>query len=142
MATALSGDDPAEMRAGLNMLPSWVLERKAAANRQVIAVMRTPLAAGEQAVPDVRGAGLAWLERQPRLLSASSLSGGATPTDVPSRGGNGGWRAYSLEQELGWQDRQPGGHERPSRCDSEACSRGAVPGHPGLLGDPATLSAA
>lgn len=28
------------MRAGLELLPTWVLEQKAAANRQVIAVMR------------------------------------------------------------------------------------------------------
>jgi hypothetical protein len=30
----------AEMRAGLDLLPTWALEQKAAANRQVIAVMR------------------------------------------------------------------------------------------------------
>jgi hypothetical protein len=35
----------AEMRAGLDMLPTWALEQKAAANRQVIAVMRERLAA-------------------------------------------------------------------------------------------------
>jgi hypothetical protein len=28
------------MRAGLELLPTWALEQKAAANRQVIAVMR------------------------------------------------------------------------------------------------------
>ena len=30
----------AEMRAGLDLLPTWALEQKAVANRQVIAVMR------------------------------------------------------------------------------------------------------
>ena len=38
----------AEMRAGVNLLPTWALEQKATANRQVIAVMRQRLAAGEQ----------------------------------------------------------------------------------------------
>jgi hypothetical protein len=32
----------AEMRAGLELLPTWALEQKAAANRQVIAVMWEP----------------------------------------------------------------------------------------------------
>jgi hypothetical protein len=38
----------AEMRAGLDMLPTWALEQKAAANRQVIAVMRKRLAAARR----------------------------------------------------------------------------------------------
>jgi hypothetical protein len=37
----------AQMRADLELLPTWALEQKAAANRQVIAVMRRRLAAGE-----------------------------------------------------------------------------------------------
>jgi hypothetical protein len=36
------------MRAGLDLLPSWALEQKAAANRQLIAATRRRLAAGEQ----------------------------------------------------------------------------------------------
>jgi hypothetical protein len=36
------------MRAGLDLLPAWALEQKAAANRQLIAVMRQRLAAGEE----------------------------------------------------------------------------------------------
>jgi hypothetical protein len=36
------------MRAGLELLPTWALEQKAAANRQVIAVMRRRQAAGEE----------------------------------------------------------------------------------------------
>jgi hypothetical protein len=55
---------PAEMRESLELLPSWVLEQKAAANRQVIAVMRQRLAAGEQVARMYQEPGLAWLERQ------------------------------------------------------------------------------
>jgi hypothetical protein len=54
----------AEMRAGLDLMPTWALEQKAAANRQVIAVMRQRLAAGEQAARMYQEPGLAWLERQ------------------------------------------------------------------------------
>ena len=54
----------AEMHAGLDLLPTWALEQKAAANRQVIAVMRTRLAAGEQVARMYQEPGLAWLERQ------------------------------------------------------------------------------
>jgi hypothetical protein len=54
----------AEMRAGLDLLPTWALEQKAAANRNVIAVMRTRLAAGEQVARMYQEPGLAWLERQ------------------------------------------------------------------------------
>jgi hypothetical protein len=38
----------AEMRAGLDLMATWALEQKAAANRQLIADMRRRLAAGEQ----------------------------------------------------------------------------------------------
>jgi hypothetical protein len=67
----------AEMRAGLDQLPSWVLEQKAAANRHVIAVMRTRLAAGEQVARIPRaGAGLARApsrgRRGPRRRAAGS----------------------------------------------------------------------
>ena len=54
----------AEMRAGLDLLPTWALEQKAAANRQVIVVMRERLAAGEQVARMYQEPGLAWLERQ------------------------------------------------------------------------------
>jgi hypothetical protein len=53
-----------ELRAGLDLLPTWALEQKAAANRQVIAVMRKRLAAGEQVARMYQEPGLAWLERQ------------------------------------------------------------------------------
>ena len=54
----------AEMRAGLDLLPTWALEQKAAANRQVIAVMRRRLAVGEEVARMYQEPGLAWLERQ------------------------------------------------------------------------------
>jgi hypothetical protein len=54
----------AEMRESLELLPSWMLAHKAAANRQVIAVMRERLAAGEQVARMYQEPGLAWLERQ------------------------------------------------------------------------------
>jgi hypothetical protein len=53
-----------EMRAGLDLLPTWALEQKAAANRQVIAIMRRRLAAGEEVARMYQEPGLAWLERQ------------------------------------------------------------------------------
>jgi hypothetical protein len=54
----------AEMCAGLDLLPTWALEQKAAANRHIIAVMRQRLAAGEQVARMYQELGLAWLERQ------------------------------------------------------------------------------
>jgi hypothetical protein len=54
----------AEMRESLELLPSWVLAQKAAANRQLIAVTRQRLAAGEQVARMYQEPGLAWLERQ------------------------------------------------------------------------------
>jgi hypothetical protein len=54
----------AEMQASLASLPSWVLAQKAAANRQLIAVMRQRLAAGEEVAGMYQAPGLAWLERQ------------------------------------------------------------------------------
>ena len=57
-----------EMRAGLDLLPTWALEQKAASNRQVIAVMHTRLAAGEQVARMYQESGLAWLERQAEVM--------------------------------------------------------------------------
>ncbi|HET7519053.1 MAG TPA: hypothetical protein VFN05_15475 [Actinomycetes bacterium] len=48
----------------MELLPSWVLAQKAAANRQVIAIMRERLAAGEEVARMFQEPGLAWLERQ------------------------------------------------------------------------------
>ena len=58
----------AQMRAGLDLLPTWALEQKAAANRQLIAVMRQRLAAGEEVARMYQELGLAWLERQAEVM--------------------------------------------------------------------------
>ena len=54
----------AQMRAGLDLMPTWALEQKAAANRQLIAAMRERLAAAEQVAPMYQESEPAWLERQ------------------------------------------------------------------------------
>jgi len=54
----------AEMRESLDLLPTWALEQKAAANRQVIAAMRERLAAGQEVTRMYQEPALAWLERQ------------------------------------------------------------------------------
>ena len=56
-----------EMRAGLDLLPTWVLEQKAAANRQVIAFMGERLARGEPVASMYGPLGLAWLQRQAEI---------------------------------------------------------------------------
>jgi hypothetical protein len=76
---------PAEMRESLELLPSWVLEQKAAANRQVIAVMRQRLAAGEQVARMYQQLGLAWLERQAE--AAEQLLTERQAGDQTQRGG-------------------------------------------------------
>ena len=60
----------AQMRESLELLPSWALEQKAAANRQVIATMRERLAAGEAVARMFQEPGLAWLERQAEAAEA------------------------------------------------------------------------
>jgi hypothetical protein len=71
-----------EMRASLDLLPTWALEQKAAANRQVIAVMRKRLAAGEEVARMYQEPGLAWLERQAEaaedLIAERGTAGGHT----------------------------------------------------------------
>lgn len=57
----------AELRAGLDLLPTWALALKAAANRQVIAIMRHRLERGEPVVPMYGPLGLAWLQRQAEI---------------------------------------------------------------------------
>jgi hypothetical protein len=69
----------AEMRAGLDLMPTWALEQKATANRQVIAIMRQRLAAGEQVARMYQEPGLAWLERQAEV--AEDLVARRKPTD-------------------------------------------------------------
>jgi hypothetical protein len=46
------------------LLPTWALQQKAVANRQVIEIMRRRLAAGEEVARMYQEPGLAWLERQ------------------------------------------------------------------------------
>jgi len=58
----------AQMRAGRDLLPTWALGQKAAANRQLIAVMRQRLAAGEEVARMYQEPGLAWLERQAEVM--------------------------------------------------------------------------
>src|SRR5688572_14987950 len=79
----------AEMRAGLDLLPTWALEQKAAANRQRITVMRKRLAAGEDVARMYQEPGLAWLERQqrsPRSWSRSGSEGQRTGQDYDPMG--------------------------------------------------------
>jgi hypothetical protein len=60
----------AQMRAALGLLPTWALEQKAAANRQLIAVTRQRLAEGEAVARMYQEPGLAWLERQADVAEA------------------------------------------------------------------------
>ena len=69
----------AELRAGLDLLPTWVLEQKAAANRQVIAVMRGRLERGEPVVPSYGPLGLAWLQRQADIAEQLIRTRGQPP---------------------------------------------------------------
>jgi hypothetical protein len=80
----------AEMRAGLDQLPTWALEQKAAANHQVIAVTRQRLAAGEQVPRMYQEPGLAWLERQAEVAEAlvpRQATSAPGPLDLWTRGG-------------------------------------------------------
>ena len=50
--------------ASLDQLPTWVLVRKAAANRALVATMCQRLAEGQPVARMYQADGLAWLERQ------------------------------------------------------------------------------
>ena len=56
-----------EIRAGLDLLPAWALEQKAAAYRQVIAIMRRRLERGEPVARMYEPLGLAWPQRQAEI---------------------------------------------------------------------------
>jgi hypothetical protein len=56
-----------ELRAGLDLLPTWALQQKATANRRLIAVMRERLERGEPVVAMYGPLGLAWLQRQAEI---------------------------------------------------------------------------
>jgi hypothetical protein len=77
----------AQMRESLALLPSWALEQKAAANRQVIAVMRERLAAGEAVARMIRSRGWPGWSVRPRPPRTCSPNGKqpTTPTDVHAR---------------------------------------------------------
>jgi Integrase core domain len=87
----------AEMRESLELLlPSWVLAQKAAANRQVIAVMRQRLAAGEQVAR-------MYLLQLGMRVSATAIRTtlrrhGMGPTPRPTATT---WRAFLLQQAAG-----------------------------------------
>ena len=71
------------MRAGLDLLPTWALEQKAATNRQLIAGMRRRLAAGEQVARMYQEPGLAWLERQADVAEELVVHRKRTAEDRP-----------------------------------------------------------
>ena len=73
----------AEMRAGLDLMATWALEQKAAANRQLIATMRPRLAAGEQVARMYQEPGLAWLERQAEMAEELVAQRKRTMEDRP-----------------------------------------------------------
>jgi hypothetical protein len=62
------------MRDGLDLLPTWALEQKASANRQLIATVRKRLAAGEAVARMYQEPGLAWLERQAEVAEGYPAS--------------------------------------------------------------------
>ena len=66
----------AEMRAGLDLMPTWTLEQKAAANRQVIAIMGQRLAAGELVSA---GTGGVWPQGWPRNNGGAARHWAAPP---------------------------------------------------------------
>jgi hypothetical protein len=59
-----------EHQTALELLPTWVLEQKATANRALIAAMRQRLAQGQRVARMYQPDGLAWLERQADLAEA------------------------------------------------------------------------
>ena len=70
----------AQMRESLALPPSWALQQKAAADRQLIVITRQRLAAGEEVAHMYQQEpGLAWLERQAeaaeRLLAERQADG-------------------------------------------------------------------
>jgi hypothetical protein len=56
-----------ELRAGLELLPTWALQQKAAANRKLIAAKRDRLERDQSVVPMYGPLGLAWLQRQAEI---------------------------------------------------------------------------
>jgi hypothetical protein len=73
----------AQMRAGLDLLATWALEQKVAANRQLIGATRLRLAAGEQVARMYQEPGLAWLERQAEVAEELVAQRKRTAEDRP-----------------------------------------------------------
>jgi hypothetical protein len=61
---------PEVMRASLDVLPTWILAQKVAANRALIAAMRQRIAEGHEVARMYQPDGLAWLERQANIAEA------------------------------------------------------------------------
>jgi hypothetical protein len=102
-----------EMRASLELLPSWALAQKAAANRQLIAVMRQRLAGRSPGCTRNR-AWPGWNAR-PRLPSSCSPSGrpasGTSDVWVSCWGLDGAGRPSTVRVPCGrrWLTAGPGG---------------------------------
>jgi len=75
-----------ELRAGLDLLPTWVLEQKAAANRRVIAEMGQRAATGAAVAPMYGPLGLAWLRRQAEVAEQLIAARTRTPAASPLAG--------------------------------------------------------
>jgi predicted protein tyrosine phosphatase len=73
----------AELRAGLELLPTWALQQKATANRQVIAVMRKRLERGGSVVAMYGPLGLAWLQRQAEIAEQLLHTRTGSPPRTP-----------------------------------------------------------
>ena len=76
MATALSDHDPRRARAGLDLLPTWALEQKATANRQLITITRNRLAAARRLLADIKSRAWPGWNDKPRSPRNSLRSGG------------------------------------------------------------------
>jgi hypothetical protein len=72
-----------ELRAGLDLLPTWVLAQKAAANRQVIAEMGQRVATGAPVAPMYGPLGLAWLRRQAEVAEQLITARATAPPPTP-----------------------------------------------------------
>jgi hypothetical protein len=72
-----------EMCAGLNLLPTWVLEHKAAANRRVIAEMGQRVAKGAPVAPMYGPLGLAWLRHQAEVAEQLIAARTGAPPPTP-----------------------------------------------------------
>ena len=110
-----------EMRAGLDLLPTWALEQKAAANRQVIAEMRARLERGEPVVRMYGRWGLPGCNARPRSPKNSSATAGNHPhptsrADPHSRAAGMTYRGTLLSTQV---------HDAPARVTPGAscCQR-------------------